>query len=244
MDEMETFENERVVCPLTLPVVIEQESMFVVAADSAPIRPSGAMSKRRREAIRKREEAEGKRQNHSRGSLKRVLRQTSKYCKRLPTVRIDTDEKVMYPMLARWAFGARLEHRRYSSKLERDTRNPLFPINHINSMARYLMGRLRRRSWLASKRRCYLNLQLQVFMAFKNFVRPRFNSDDETPAMVLGLIRDRMAPTDLLSWRQDWGWFSLHPLDGRITIRTARARDRRLGVAGFQKPVTQRGFAA
>ena len=226
MDEMETFENERRVCPLTLPLVIERESMFVVAADSAPIRPSGGMSEKRQEAIRKREQAEGRRTDRSRGSLKRVLRQTAVYCKKISRVRIDTDEKLAYLPLTRWAFGDKLLHRRYSSKLARDTSNPLFPINHMNSMARYLTGRLRRRSWLASKQRLYLNLQLQVFMAFKNFVRPRFNGETETPAMVLGLIRGRMSPTDLLSWRQDWGWFSLHPLNGRMTIRSARARDR------------------
>ena len=59
MDEMEAFENERTVCPITVPVLIEQESMFVVDARSAPIRPSGRMSARRREAIRRNEKRHG-----------------------------------------------------------------------------------------------------------------------------------------------------------------------------------------
>jgi hypothetical protein len=243
MDEMETFETERTVLPLTLPVLIEQESMFIVGARSAPIRPSGRMSRRRRSAIKRREEADGPRSSESPGCIKKVLRRGAKYCKRLKKVRIDTDEKATYPQLLRGAFGPHHEHRRTSSREPRDTRNLLFPINHMNAMTRYLAGRLRRRSWLASKQRRYLDLQLHLFMAYKNYVRPRFNSDQQTPAMVLGLVRDKMAPTDLLSWRQDWGWYSPHPLRGRSSIREVRAQDRKLGLAAFQRPVVKRGFA-
>ena len=243
LDEMETFENERTVMPLTVPVLIEQESMFVVDARSAPIRPSGQMSRKRLLAIRKREKAEGRRENHSRGCIKRVLREGAKYCKRLSRVRIDTDEKTVYPSLIRKAFGRDHEHRQFSSRSPRDTTNPLFPINHMNAMARYLTGRMRRRSWLASKRGRLLDLQFHVFKAYKNFVRPRFNGEKKTPGMVLGMVHERLAPTDLVSWRQDWGWYSPHPTHGRVSIREARNRDRRMGRAAFQSPVEKRGFA-
>lgn len=243
LDEMETFEDERTVCPVTLPILIEQESMLVLAAESAPIRPSGRMNKRRRNAIARREKAAGRRQDASRACVKRVLRHAAKYCRHLCSIRLDSDEKSTYPKLARQAFGRRLEHRRYSSTLPRDTTNPLFPINHTNAMARYLLGRLRRRSWLASKRRRYLDLQLQVFQAFRNWVRPRFNTDKETPGMLLGLVGRRMGPTDVLSWRQDWGWFSPHPLHGGASIRAVRAGQRSRGMASFQHPVTKRGYA-
>ena len=113
----------------------------------------------------------------------------------------------------------------------------------MNAMARYLTGRLRRRSWLASKRYRYLNLQLEVFMVYKNFVRPRFNGEKETPAMVLRFTHDRFSHTDLTSWRQDWGWFSPHPLGRGRSIRAVRARDRKLGRASFQTPVEKRGYA-
>ena len=43
---------------------------------------------------------------------------------------------------------------------------------------RDLMGRLRRESWLVSKKRRYLDLGLQVHMAYRNLVRKRFNHDD------------------------------------------------------------------
>lgn len=243
MDEMETFENERVVMPLTLPVLIEQESMFVLAAECASIRPSGRMSAKRWKAILERERVEGPRLNESRGCLKRVLRRGAKCCRRLRFPRIDSDEKTVYPSLLRWAFGPRHRHRRFSSRRPRNTANPLFPINHTNAMARYLTGRLRRRSWLASKRRGFLNLQLQVFVAYKNYVRPRFNGEKATPGMVLHLVHARLAPTDLVSWRQDWGWYSPHPLGRGSSIREVRARDRRAGRASSQAIVVRRGFA-
>ena len=66
---------------------------------------------------------------------------------------LQTDEKSTYPGLAGRVFGHdRLQHERTNSKLARTTWNPLFPINHAEAMARDLMGRLRRDSWLTSKK--------------------------------------------------------------------------------------------
>ena len=93
--------------------------------------------------------------------------------------------------------------------------NPLFRINHAEAMARDLNGRLRRESWLVSKKRKFLNLQLELYMAHKNFVRVRFNGEQKTPAQLIGLADEKATPTRLLSWRQDWGARSIHPLDVR-----------------------------
>ena len=96
--------------------------------------------------------------------------------------------------------------------MPRTRSNPLFPINHTEAMARDLMGRLRRRSWLASKKRRYLDLGLQIFMAYRNLVRRRFNWDEESPAELLGFAPRRIRESEALSWRQDWGARSVHPL--------------------------------
>ena len=42
----------------------------------------------------------------------------------------------------------------------------------------------------------------------------RFNYDDRSPAQMLGFIRDRPKPSQLMTWRQDWGKVSPHPFDG------------------------------
>ncbi len=84
---------------------------------------------------------------------------------------------------------------------------------------RDLMGRLRRESWLGSKKRRYLDLGLQVHMAFRNLIRNRFNRDQASPAQLLGFVSRRLTFNEALSWRQDWGKRSIHPLSrGRSTL--------------------------
>ena len=84
-----------------------------------------------------------------------------------------------------------------------------------NEMARDLNGRLRRESWLVSKARRYLRLQLHVFAAYRNFIRRRINAERPTPAELLGFLARPATFEELLSWRQDWRWRSVHPLTRR-----------------------------
>jgi hypothetical protein len=134
----------------------------------------------------------------------------------MSTVLLETDKKTSYVALAKDAFGSRrLVHSTTSSKLPRDVRNPLFPINHTEAIARDLMSRLRRRSWLASKKRRYLDLGLQLFAAYRNYVRRRFNDEQFSAARLLGFAPRRMSASELISWRQDWGRASIHPLADR-----------------------------
>ena len=214
-DEFETYEGRRSTRPLTLPMLIEKASRFVVAAESAPIRPRGTMTPARRKAIAQDERHFGPRKDESRPAIRRALAAGARLAKGLGHVLLYTDEKSSYPGLASEAFGKdRLRHHTTNSKVPRLTWNPLFPINHTEAMARDLMGRLRRESWLVSKKAWCLDLHLQLFMAYRNYVRRRFNRDPESPAQLLGYVVRRMTSTELLSWRQDWGERSIHPLAG------------------------------
>ena len=213
MDEIETYEGRRNTRPLSVPILIETESRFLVWAESAPIRASGRMSTKRRAAIAADERRFGPRRDLSRRSLRRTLRRGRDIAVGLEHVPVDTDEKSSYPRLLREAFGARrLEHTRTNSKLPRTSWNPLFPINHTEAMARDLLGRLRRESWLVSKKRRWFDVALHVFMAYRNYVRRRFNDDCSSAAQQLGFVPRRMRPQELLSWRQDGGKKSIHPL--------------------------------
>lgn len=213
-DELETYEGRRNTRPLTLPILIDCESRFHIAARSAAIRPRGKMTEARKRAIEDDEERLGRRLDRSRDAIRSVLRAGARLCKDAKRIILQTDEKGVYPNLAKEAFGAeRLEHETTNSKLARLTWNPLFPINHTEAMARDLTGRLRRESWLVSKKSAYLNLHLQMLMAYRNYVRPRFNYDHETPAQILGFVAERMTPWDMSTWRQDWGEKSIHPLE-------------------------------
>jgi hypothetical protein len=170
------------------------------------------MSRARREAIA-REDAVSPRKDLSVRGIRRTLARGARLVRELVAVRFESDEKSTYPGLAREAFGAeRLEHATTNSKLARGSWNPLFPINHTEAMARDLMGRLRRESWLVSKRRRFLDVALHVFVAYRNLVRRRFNRDAASPAAVLGHLPRRLTPGEVLSWRQEAGRRSIHPL--------------------------------
>ena len=171
------------------------------------------MTRARRAALAEDEARFGRRKDCSRQSLRRTLARAAALVSTGQRVLFETDKKSSYVELAREAFGRdRLVHERTSSKLPRTVANPLFPINHTEAMARDLMGRLRRESWLVSKARRYLDLGLHVFMAYRNLVRLRFNYDDASPAQMLGFAPRRFTETEVLGWRQDWGARSQHPL--------------------------------
>lgn len=231
-DELETFEGRRNTRPLSVPILIERVTRFVIWAESAPIRPHGRMSPRRLQAIREEERRNGPRRNTAARSVARTLRRGADLLASDALVRLETDEKLTYPMHARDAFGLRpLVHSKTNSQLARMTWNPLFPINHTEAMMRDLLGRLRQRSWLASKKRRYLDLGIQMWMTYRNLIRRRFNHDQASPAEMLGFVDRRMTHGEVLSWRQDWRKQSIHPLSTRCTSiadwakRRARRRD-------------------
>jgi hypothetical protein len=213
MDELETFEARRNTRPLTVPVLIERDSRFLVWTESAPIRPRGKMSPARARAVLDDEKRLGKRRDRSRWSLSRTLARAAALVREHERVELETDKKTIYVKLAEEAFGKeRLVHRTTSSKLPRDVKNPLFPINQTEALCRDLTGRMRRESWLVSKQRRYLDLALQIFAAYRNYVRLRFNHDWFSPAQRLGFVQRTLTPNEILSWRQDWGARSIHPL--------------------------------
>jgi len=216
LDEFETYEGRRNTRPLSIPVLIETKSRFIIWAESATIRPRGRMTPARRRAMADDESRFGKRRDRSRRSLQRTFRRGSGLAEGLDLVLLQTDKKSAYVDLAAESFrGKRLVHSRTSGRLARTSANPLFPINHTEAMARDLTGRLRRESWLVSKKRRFLDLGLQIFMTYRNYVRRRFNFDRASPAQMLGFAPRRLEETEVLGWRQDWGRRSIHPLAAR-----------------------------
>ena len=230
LDELETFEGQRNTRPLSVPILIERDSRYIVWAEAAPIRPRGRMTAARQRAIARSEARHGVRKDLSKGALERTFARGAALASNQTWVFLQTDEKSSYPGLAASAFGEeRLIHQRTNSRVARTTWNPLFPINHTEAMARDGLGRLRRNSWLVSQKRRYLDLGLQLYAAFRNFVRPRYNGEKLSPAARLELVPRRLTAAEVLSWRQERGSESIHPLSrGRGTIgewygRSARA---------------------
>ncbi len=223
LDELETFEHSAI-CPVTVPVVIDRDSKLVLATGAAPIRRVAAKGSKRRRWLERHEAKHGKRRDRSRLCVQLALRR----CKELLGERratLLTDEKALYGSLKQKLFGDQLAHETVSGKAPRTTWNPLFPINHTEAMLRDNCGRLRRRSWLASKQARYLRRQLDLFAAYRNWCRPRTNHEPQqlAPGVVLRLLQRNLEAQELLAWRQDWRGLSIHPTstDGTGTCGAA-----------------------
>ena len=202
LDELETFEHSRRLAPVTMPVLIQRRSYFVVDLDCAPLPCRGGLSERDRKKKAQRERLHGVRRSGSRKAVEKCLSTLAAVRSTNRPVRIQTDCKATYaPMLSR-TFGDVVIHERHSSTARRDHKNPLFPINHTLAMMRDGISRLVRRSWGASKLRARLLHHAWIWAVWRNYVRGITNKHPRTtPAMAIGIERSRWRIAELFAWR-------------------------------------------
>lgn len=227
LDEEETYEGASI-RPLTMPVLMERESWFVVALAVGPIRRLAPLGTKRRAWQDHEERHKGPRRDRSKRCVELTLGRLGQCLGAEPFV-LRTDEKASYKTAVRERFGRRAQHETTLGSLARTTSNPLFAINTTMAMTRDNNGRLRRKTWLVTKRARCLRLQLQIFLVFRNYVRQRFNRDKDlrfSSAAKLGLLPRAMAWSEPLGWRQDWGCRSIHPMSyrGDRTVAATLAR--------------------
>lgn len=188
MDEMETFETDRLVRPVTVPVLIESRSLFVVHAETAPLPPRGRLDAYRQLRKLRDERLYGRRKSGSRAAVESTLLRLKRSLGALTVIDIRTDRKSSYRKLIREHLWGRLaSHVQISSKARRNRSNPLFAINHTLAMMRDGISRLVRRSWGASKLRRRLDDHLWIWIAYRNYVRGiTVKETNVTPAMAIG----------------------------------------------------------
>jgi hypothetical protein len=163
LDELETFEHSRRLSPVTMPVLIERKSYFIVDLQTAPLPCRGRLSEKDRQKKKEREAGWGVRRSGSREAVERSFDTLAKLHVPRGSVLVETDMKTSYRTILRKRFGSRLKHERHSSKTKRDYANPLFPINHTLAMMRDGISRLVRRNWGASKLRDRLELHAWIW---------------------------------------------------------------------------------
>jgi transposase-like protein len=203
LDELETYEQDRRLQPLTVPVLIHRSSFFVVAVDVAPLPCRGALSRKDRRRKAAREQEWGMRRSGSRAALERCLAM-------LPDLvggrvaRIETDRKKTYPAILRRMLGETHRHICTLSTVKRDRRNPLFHVNHTLAQLRDGVSRLVRRTWAASKRAKRLGWHLWIWVCWRNYVRGVTNEAPlTTPSMILGVDRRPLGKEELLESKVD-----------------------------------------
>lgn len=203
MDEMETFETDRLLRPVTIPVLIQLQSLFVVHAESAPLPSRGRLDAARQLRKMEYEKRFGKRRSGSRKAVESTLLQLRSAMRETEELHLVTDRKSSYRTLVQQYFRERFgSHVQESSRRKRNRGNPLFAINHTLAMLRDGVSRLVRRNWGVSKLRTRLDPHLWVWIGYRNYVRGIVADVPETtPAMVAGVTRHPLTSSDLFRWR-------------------------------------------
>jgi hypothetical protein len=198
LDELETYEHHRNHKPVTVPILIERESGFVIDARAGALAPR----RKRGEARPQVKDGEIERRSESRQVVLAVFQRLREACPKGRPLRVLTDKKHSYARLLRTLFGKRCVHVRIPSTRRRDVSNPLWPINHTLARVRDNVSRLVRETWAAAKLRRWLEGQLAIWVCYRNYVRGRTNREPTTtPAMALGAQQQRWSVRQLLEWR-------------------------------------------
>jgi hypothetical protein len=202
LDELESHENSRRLSPLTMPVLIEIHSYFVLHHEVATLPCRGKLKPRELEKKLERERREGRRRSQSRAAVERCFRKLAEVHAPGRVIMVSTDHKSTYPAVMRHVMPDSHHHVQHSSTAVRNYGNPLFPINHTLAMLRDGMSRLVRRSWGASKQRIWLDRHAWIWTAYRNYIRGITNrARFTTPAMALGVIAVGYTSGTLFEWR-------------------------------------------
>ncbi len=202
LDELETFETNRRVQPVTVPILIEDQSYFVLHAETAPLPSRGGLKGGYLRQKHEYEKKFGERKNGSRQAVLHTLQVLDGFTQ--GPLHISSDKKQSYGTVFRQLFSPHRfgSHKVESSKTRRNYGNLLFPINHTLAMMRDGMGCLVRRSWCHAKERNLIDKMAAIWMVWRNYVRGiTVQAFDVTPAMALGVCRKQWQRQDLLRWR-------------------------------------------
>lgn len=203
LDELETYETDRRLKPVTVPLLVHMPSRCVLHTAVGTLPPRKPLPPRKQKQLERIEaEEKGKRKSESREKVSECFEVLKRITPGDGQVKVGTDEKHTYRAILKKKFGTRLVHQRTHSKEPRTFMNPLFLVNHTFAMLRDGLGRLVRRNWGASKQREKLEWHLWLYIGWRNYVRPITNKRPrESAAMVAGLAPRMLEASELLQWR-------------------------------------------
>lgn len=202
LDELETFEQNRKLKPVTMSVLIERRSYFVVHARAGSLPARRPLKPGELVRLAEIEAQQGKRRSESRACIRASMETLHQLLAPGAPVHLQSDQKRTYPLeCRRTALGRRLFHKTISSRKRRDYRNLLFPINHTLAMMRDGMSCLVRRNWAAAKKLKGLQRHTWLWIAYRNYVRGVTVKTRTTPAQSAGVCSERWLLKGMLRWR-------------------------------------------
>src|SRR4030095_15929745 len=95
LDELESFESNRYQ-PVTVPVLIEPKSFFVVASEVGPLRRKGRMTQEQRRRRAAHEAIHARRPSQSYAAVKAVFEKLRRCTDRRDLVTLHSDHKPLY----------------------------------------------------------------------------------------------------------------------------------------------------
>ena len=223
--------------PLHINVAVGAESQFLYAFTGAELRRKGRMTatQKARRAVLEREQGCPPRDAIER-SVEALLHPLAPAGS---TLRIRSDEHRAYPRAFRRMQGVSVHHERTSSKAARTPRNPLFPVNRLDLLARHGGANHKRETIAFSKRFGAVLERFAVFAVWLNFCKSRSEKRrDATPAQVLGLTPKKLSSADVLQTRLFPSQIALSPEAQRVYQRAIPTR------ALPQRPPLPRRYAA
>jgi transposase-like protein len=202
LDEMETFEGHKKLGPVTVPILAERDSGFVVDVRTAPLPCRGRLSAEDQLRKRELEQLHGRRRNGSRAAVRACLATLAGQLRPGARVVMQTDAKSSYPGLIREALGAGVQHQRVPLRVRKTTRHPLFRLHVAQAMLRDGLSRMVRRNWSHTKWRERLEVANWIWVAWRNWIRYCTNRRRrQSPAMAVGLARRKWTVPELFRWR-------------------------------------------
>lgn len=217
LDELETYEHNRRIKPVTVAVTMERNSYFVLGADPGTMASRSPLSEKYQQRKQAIEKEEGLRCSQSRIVVQRSLDRLGRYLSSSAIMRLQSDMKKTYPAALAKAAGGRLFHHELTnSKDRRDYGNQLFPVNHTLAMMRDGMSCLVRRNWAGPKKKSGLQRHFWIWIAWRNYVRGITGRTRTTPAQALGVMNNAITMQDLYFWRWPKFMSQLHSNGGQI----------------------------
>ena len=201
LDELETFERNRRLCPLTVPVLVQAETWFVVHAATGTLPARGNLRPFDRICKERYEKKRGKRVNQSKRATSACVVALRSALGAGAQFTLQTDQKSTYPGIFRQVFAGGVQHQCVNSKERRDRKNLLFTVNNTLAQLRDGMSRLVRRNWGYSKLERNLGWHLWAWILWRNYAREiTCGSRTVSAASAAGVTTRRLRPRELLQW--------------------------------------------
>jgi len=199
LDGFESFEYSQYT-PVHYHLAVGNHSHFIYGFTDSELRRKGRMTDRQK---RRRKQLEATLGRPDPKSIEKEVAELLPVIAPEPQrLRLHTDEHPAYPRAIRRVPHLEIDHETTPSRAERNTKNPLFSINHTDSLIRHSCAEHKRETIAFARRRQCSAERLWVFAVWKNWIKSfSEQKKDGSPAMRLGLTDHRRTVGEVLEER-------------------------------------------